>query len=123
MVSASGIPSAPVPVDGFYYLALYAGSVPQGNDHDTAGRIKLRQLLFTDKALYDNAVSRLLKSFDLIRNLRAYYIKVYLRMFFPDQRENLLCEPQHRICIGRMGKAAYKEKSFPLCEILASTST
>ena len=47
-------------IDCLYHFALYTCTVTQGNYHYLARSIQVCQLFFTDKALDDDTVSRLL---------------------------------------------------------------
>ena len=104
-------------VNGLHDFSLHAGAVAQGNHHKTAGGIQLCQLLFGYKAFYDNSRLRVVQGLNLLGHLGAHNIKVH-RAVIPDQGEYLLREPQHRVRVGRMGEASYKQESLPLGEIL-----
>ena len=80
--------------------------------------VELRQLLLAYKTLDDDSIARLLQGLDFICHPGSGHIKFHIRQFPAYKREYFSGKPQHSIRIGRMGEAAYKQQSFPLCKVI-----
>ena len=105
-------------IDGLHHLALYACAVTERNHHHPALCIQPGKLLLRHKALHDNAVLLRIQGLDFLSNLGTHHIKDHMGKLLADQREDLSGKPENAVCVGRMGEASHKEKSFPLCKIL-----
>ena len=103
-------------IDGFYHLALNPCAVAERYHYNPAVPVQVCQFFFTYKAFDDDAVSRLFQCFDLVGYFGTYDVEVDLDLF-PDLREYFFREPEHRVCVRRMRKAADKQESFPFGEV------